>query len=444
MSHEARGRQAAMTDKSVPTLLIKEGRVIDPRHGLDKVTDIYVAAGVVAGIGEKPPGLVVDKVISAKGSIVAPGFIDLLTHLYAPGQDYKATIASETRAAATAGVTTLCCSPTTRLIMDTPAVVELVLQRAQEAGYARVLPIGALTQDLAGEGLAEMVALQNAGCVGVSQGGRPILNTQLLRHCFAYAATYDIPVFIQAEDYWLKQGGCAHEGQVSMRLGLTGIPSSAETLEITRCLQLIAESGARAHFSKLSTFEGVALIREAKQRGLTVTADVTAHHLFLTEMDTSDFNPNCRLEPPLRTLRDQQALRQGLQDGTIDAICSDHFPLEDDAKQVPFDQAIPGLSGLETLLPLALHLQENKVLSLPAIIEKMTTNPAQILNVSTGTLGVGAPADICIFDPTIYHTVNPATWTSLGKNTPFIGWELPGEVQYTVLGGRVVFAGEPA
>lgn len=442
MSNEARTGRRAMTDKSIPTLWIKEGRVIDPQSGLDKVTDIYVAAGVVAGVGAKPADLVVDQVISAKGSIVAPGFVDLLTHLYAPGQDYKATIASETRAAAKAGVTTLCCSPTTRLIMDTPAVVELVLQRTQEAGYARVLPIGALTQGLAGECLAEMVALQNAGCVGVSQGGRPLLNTQLLRHCFAYAATYDIPVFIQAEDYWLKLGGCAHEGQVSMRLGLPGIPSSAETLEIARCLQLIAESGVRAHFSKLSTFEGVALIREAKQRGLPVTADVTAHHLFLTEMDTSDFNTHCRLEPPLRTLRDQQGLRQGLQDGTIDAICSDHFPLEEDAKQVPFDQAVPGLSGLETLLPLVLHLQENKVLPLPALIKKITTNPARILNVPAGTLSVGSPADICIFDPTIYQSVDPATWVSRGKNTPFAGWELPGEVQCTVLGGRVVFAKE--
>lgn len=419
--------------------LIKKGRVIDPQSQRDNVADLYINEGVIVGIGAAPEGFTAAHVIDAEGAIVAPGLVDLVSHLHEPGQERTATIESETRAAAKAGITTVCCLPDNGPIIDSPSVVELILQRARHAGFARVLPLGALTQGLRGEQPTEMTALRKAGCVGFTQGGVPLINSEILRHCFAYAATFDIPIFIEPEDFWLSQQGCMHEGPISMRLGLTGIPASAEALEISRCLHLMAESGVRIHFSKLSTAAGVALIREAKQRQLPVSASVTAHHLFLTEMDVSDFNTHCRVKPPLRSLHDQEALKKGLQDGTIDCICSDHTPHGEDAKQVPFDQAAPGISSFETLLPLVCHLQDNGSLSLPYLLAKVTANPAQILGASTGTLALGAPADICIFSAHEYSQVDPLTWWSRSKNTPFTGWDLPGKVLYTLLAGQVVY-----
>lgn len=418
--------------------LIKGGRVIDPAHGIDTVQDVYVADGCIAALGKKPAGFSADRTIDARNHIVCPGLVDLSAQLREPGAEHKATIASETRAAAAAGITTLCCPPDTDPVTDTPAVVELIRSRAQQAGFARVIPLGALTKALAGAELAEMAALQQAGCAGLTNLRQPIINSLVMRRIMEYAATHNITLFLHPADNALANHGCAHEGAVATRLGLPGIPESAETAALARDLVLIEQTGARAHFCRLSSARAVRMVARAQHDGLSVTADVSAHQLYLTEMDIGLFNSQCHVLPPLRTLRDRDGLRHGLTDGTLGAICSDHQPHEPDAKLAPFTETEPGISALETLLPLSLRLADENVLSLAEAVAHITCRPAQILRIEAGTLEIGKAADICIFDPERYWTLSTDTLVSRGHNTPFLNWEFKGKVTHTLLAGNLV------
>ena len=418
--------------------VIRGGRLIDPAHHLDTVTDLFIAGGRIAGVGRAPDGFTAERVIDARERIVCPGLIDLCARLREPGQEHKATIASEARAAAAAGITTLVCPPDTDPVIDEPAVVELIRRRAEAAGQARVLTLGALTYRLRGERLAEMAALQDAGCVGVSDGGRPIANTLVLRRALEYAATFGLTVFLTPLDAWLGHG-LAHEGQVATRMGLSGIPTAAETSTLARDLELIRDIGVRVHFCRLSSARSVELVALARAEGLPVTADVAVRHLHLTEVDLAGFDSHCHVRPPLRGARDRDALRSGLANGVLDALCSDHQPHEPDAKQAPFGDTEPGISGLDTLLGLSVRLARDETLSLPAVVERLTCGPARILGIDSGHLGTGATADLCIFDPDTDWRVAPDTLHSRGQNSPFLGWELPGRVSHTLLEGRVVY-----
>jgi len=421
--------------------VIQHGRLIDPAQNLDTVSDLYIAEGRIVGHGTRPEGFMAEQTIDARGRIVVPGLIDLSARLREPGQEHKGTIASETRAAAAGGITTLCMPPDTTPIIETPAVAELIARHANDAGFARVLPLGALTAGLKGEHLAEMALLHQQGkCVAVSNACYPVSQTRVMRRAMEYAASCGLPVFLHAEDRSLSQGGCAHEGVVSTRLGLPGLPEAAETVAVARELMLIEQSGVRAHFCHLSAAHSVQMIARAKHDGLPVTMGVTPHHLHLTEMDIGFFNSQCHVLPPLRTQRDQEGLRAGLGNGCISVISSDHQPHDADAKLAPFADTEPGISGLETLLPLALRLVHDGVISLMDLIAKLTCEPARILNLAdSGTLAIGARADICIFDPEQHWTVVPEQLVSAGKNTPFAGWELTGKVTHTLLEGKLVY-----
>jgi len=422
--------------------VIRDGRLIDPANKRDEITDIFIDDSRIAAIGNKPKGFTEEEVIDAKGLIVSPGLIDLQARLREPGEKHKGTIASETAAAAAGGITTLCCPPDTSPVIDNPAVAEQICHRAAAAGNANVLPIGALTQELAGEQLASMQALQNAGCIVMGNARHGIASTRVQRRALEYAATLGLTVFINAEDPWLGADGCVHEGPVSTRLGLPGIPECAEVIAVGRDLMLIEQTGVRAHFGQLSTVRAAEMIAEARAKGLPVSADVSAHQLYLTEMDVSDFNSLCHVRPPLRSQRDRDGLRTALRDGVISAICSDHQPHDRDAKLAPFSSTEPGISALETLLPLTLRLVDEELLTLSEAIARLTSEPASILGIEGGPLGEGAIADICIFDPQRYWTVTEEALYSAGKNTPFLGWELKGRVVRTLLGGRTVFTAE--
>ncbi|MDT8383578.1 MAG: dihydroorotase [Gammaproteobacteria bacterium] len=422
-------------------LSILGGRVIDPANGIDRITDLHIASGKVLAVGEAPAGFEAGRVIDARGQVVCPGLVDLQARLREPGQENKATIASETRAAARAGITTLVCPPDTDPVTDTPAVVDLIRHRATQAGFARVVSLGALTKNLQGEQLAEMSALKNAGCVGVSNAHHAIASTEVMRRAMEYAANQDMPVFLHAQDPWLAAGGCAHEGMVSVRLGLPGIPEAAETIAVARELHLIEQTGVRAHFCQLSSERAVNMIARAQHDGLPVSADVAAHQLFLTEMDIGFFDSHCHVQPPLRTQRDRDGLREALRRGSISAICSDHQPLDRDAKLAPFPSSEPGISGLETLLVLTLRLVDEGLLSLPQAIACISQGPAGIIGLSAG-LGVGERADICIFDPEQYWELGAEGMASQGKNSPFLGWEFKGRVTHTLLAGRLSFSSE--
>jgi dihydroorotase len=418
---------------------IRGGRVVDPASRTDRVLDIYVAEGLIAGLGHPPEGFEAETVINAAGRIVAPGLVDLCARMREPGQEHKATIASETRAAARGGITTVCCPPDTDPVVDTPAVVELVRSRAEGAASARIVILGALTRGLGGTHLSEMGALKEAGCVGIGQGMRPMTDTQVLRRALEYAATHDLTVFLQPLDFWLSQNGCVHEGEVSMRLGLPGIPESAETVALARDLMLVEQIGVRAHFCRLSCARAVEMIGEAQRRGLAVTADTSAHHLHLTELDVAGFNTACHVQPPLRSPSDREALRAGVADGTLCAICSDHQPHEPDAKCAPFPSTEPGISGLETLLPLTLRLVQEGVFTLTEAVARLSHLPARVLGLGAGTLATGRPADVCVIDPDYRWRLDPDTLLSAGHNTPFAGWEFVGKVDLTLLSGEIVY-----
>lgn len=419
-------------------LLIKGGHLLDPATGLDHKGDIYIADDHIVSIDQAPDSFSVDQTIEATGLTVTPGLVDLCARLREPGLEYKATINSETGAAATAGITTLCCPPDTDPVIDEPAVVELINHKSMNAAHSNVLMLGALTNGLKGKLLSEMQALQTAGCVGVSNSRHPVENTLVLKRAYAYAANCGLTVFVEPDDHWLSQGGCAHQGTIASRLGLKGIPVSAETVALARSLELVAETGVKAHFGRLSSASGVGMIRRAKAEGLDITADVSAHQLHLTELDISSFNSACHVLPPLRTQRDLEALQKGISDGTIDAICSDHQPHEPDAKEAPFAATQPGISSLETFLPLAMRLVEQKTIELDRVIRAITSAPASILGINTGTLAAGAIADICIFNREDNWQLDQSSLNSQGKNSPFIGWNFQSKVKHTIINGTLI------
>jgi dihydroorotase len=422
------------------SILIQGGRVIDPANDVDAVKDVHIdSTGFIAAIGKAPEGFHAENTIDARGKVVCPGLIDLRARLREPGLEYKATMESETRAAVSGGITTLCCPPDSYPVIDTPAMAQMIQSRAWRFGLAFVHPLGALTQGLEGKLLTDMAALEEAGCVGVSNALEPITDTLVLRRAMEYAATFGLTVFLHAEDPWLRNTGCVHEGEVGTRLGLPGIPEAAETVVVARDLALIEQTGVHAHFCNLSSARAVTMVAEAQKHGLPVTADVTAHHLHLTEHDIGYFDTQCHVRPPLRSLRDRDALRVALKSGVIGTICSDHQPHEPDAKLAPFAESEPGISGLETLLPLTLRLVDDKLLTLSEAIALLTVKPAQILGVEAGHLGVGATADVCIFDPDARWILTPDKLVSRGHNSPFLGWEFSGRVHYTLVGGEVVF-----
>jgi dihydroorotase len=418
---------------------INHGRVIDPKHGLDRVTSLYVADGAVAAIGAAPSGFRADRAIDARGRVVCPGLIDLSARLREPGFEYKATLESEMQAAVAGGVTSLACPPDTDPPLDEPGLVQMLKHRARSLNQAHVYPIGALTVGLQGVELTEMGELAEAGCVAFSHAEAPLTDTGVLLRAMQYAATFGHRVWLRAQDAHLGKGGVAHDGEVSTRLGLPAIPAAAETIALASILALVRSTGVRVHICRLSTAEGVAMLRAAKEDGLPVTCDVAVHHLHLCDVDIGWFDPQCRLIPPLRGTRDRAALRAGLADGTIDLACSDHTPVDDDGKQVPFGEAEPGATGLELLLPLTLKWAQEDGIALPEALARITAQPAAVLGSNAGHLGVAAAADICIFDPARYWRVEPSALKSQGKNTPFVGLEVCGKVLTTIVAGQVVY-----
>jgi dihydroorotase len=415
-------------------LHIRNGRIIDPASGQDGTGDVFVVDGKIS-----PESGKADRVIDAKGLVVAPGFIDLSARLREPGYEYKATLESEMEAALAGGVTSLACPPDTDPPLDEPGLVDMLRRRARALSRARVYPVGALTVKLQGQALTEMGQLTDAGCVAFSQANAPLADTQVLWRALQYAATFGYPVWLRAEDAWLAKGGVAHDGEVATRLGLPGIPPFAETIALATLLELVRATRARVHVCRLSTAGGVELMRRAKQEGLPVSCDVAVHHVHLCDMDLGYFDSHCRLEPPLRSQRDREALSRALAEGVVDCLCSDHTPVDDDGKHLPFAQAEPGATGLELLLPLALKWGEERRLGLPATLARITSEPARILGVASGRLAAGAPADLAVFDPQAPLRIASETLKSQGKNTPFLGYELAGRVRYTIVGGNVAY-----
>lgn len=422
------------------TLHIQNGRVIDPKNQLDAVCDVFIAEGKIVALGNAPAGFVAAQTLDATGLVVAPGLVDLSARLREPGNEYMATLESEMAAAVAGGVTSLSCPPDTYPPLDEPGLVEMLKYRARNLKQARVYPIGALTTGLKGQELTEMAELVDAGCVGFSQANAPLTDTRVLLRAMQYAATFDFPLWLRPQDFYLAKNGVAHDGEVATRCGLAAIPVCAETIALGTILALMRETGARVHICRISSGAGVELIRAAKREGLPLTCDVTINHLHLSDRDIGYFDSNCHLIPPLRDLRDRDALRAGLLDGTIDVICSNHTPVDDDAKQLPFAESEAGATGLELLLPMVLQWASQSKLPLGAALDKVTAQAARILGVEAGHLSLGTCADLCVFDPAADWTIQPNQLKSQGKNTPFNGFNVLGKVRYTVVGGQVVFA----
>jgi dihydroorotase len=418
---------------------IRNGRLVDPKHGIDRVTTLHVAAGKVAAIGAAPAGWSANRTIDAAGLVVCPGLIDLSARLREPGFEYKATLESEMAAAVAGGVTSLACPPDTDPPLDEPGLVQMLKHRARSLNQAHVYPVGALTVGLKGEALTEMGELADAGCVAFSHAEAPLVDTQVLYRAMQYAATFGYRVWLRPQDAHIGKGGVAHDGEVETRLGLAAIPPSAETIALAMIFALVRETGVRIHLCRLSTAEGVAMVRAARNDGLPVTCDVAVHHLHLCDVDIGWFDAQCHLVPPLRGTRDRAALRAGLADGTVDLVCSDHTPVDDDGKQVPFGESEPGATGLELLLPLTLKWAAEDKVPLPAALARITSVPATILGLDAGHLAVGQPADVCVFDADAHWLVEPKALKSQGKNTPFLGLEVPGRVRHTLVGGQVVY-----
>ena len=418
---------------------IKNGRLIDPKNRVDAKQDVFIADGKIAALGKAPAGFRAERTIAADELVVCPGLIDISARLREPGFEYKATLASEMQAAVAGGVTSLACPPDTDPPLDEPGLVEMLKHRAKSLNLAHVYPLGALTWKLGGERLTEMAVLRDAGCVAFSHADTPLADTQMLWHALQYAATFDIAVWLRPQDGFLARGGVAHDGEVATRLGLQGIPAFAETIALATILQLVRATRTRVHLCRLSTAESVAMLRAAKKEGLRVSGDVSAHHAHLSEIDLGYFDSHCNVIPPFRSLRDRDALRAGLADGTIDALCSDHAPVDEDAKQLPFAESEPGVTGLELLLPLTLKWAEEMRVALPEALATVTCKPGAILGVPAGDLAAGRDADICVFDPNARVKITADFLKSQGKNTPFIGYELPGRVRYTLVGGQLVY-----
>ena len=423
-------------------LSIVNGRLTDPANNTDEVLDLHIADGTVVALGQKPDGFNPDEVIDADGLIVCPGLVDLRARLREPGLENKATIDSETLAAVKGGITTIIYPPDTKPVIDTPAMAQMIQQRAWQTGRTFIHPLGALTQGLKGERLTDMWTLANAGCVGVSNALSPITNSLVMRRALQYASTFDLTVYLHPQDPWLTGNGVVHEGFVSTELGLPSIPEAAETVGVARDLALIETTGARAHLCQLSSGRAVAMLAEAQQHGVSVSADVTAHHLHLSEHDIGLFNTLCHVQPPRRANKDRKTLREGVKSGVIGAICSDHQPHGKDAKLLPFSESEPGISGLETLLALTMRLVEENELSLLQAIKLVSAGPADIAGIDVGHLSIGARADICLFNPDSPWLLTESSMLSHGKNTPFLNQEFNARVVITIIGGEIIYQQE--
>ena len=420
--------------------LIKNARVISPATKLDEITDIAIKGTKVVGIGKSiSTDFKASKTIDATDHWVLPGLVDLSAYLREPGQENKTRIAFETYSAASAGITRICCMPEPLCAIDNGATVKLIRNKVKKAGYSRVSVIGALTQNLKGEQLSHTGSLKYVGCVGLSQGHASIKDLATLRKAMEYAVTFDMPLFLHAIDHSLMVSGGMHEGPLSTRLGLNPIPVAAETAAMAQILTLVEQTKAPVHFCRLSSADSMKMLKQAKDNGLPVTADVAAHQLFLTEMDVCDYNPLCHTIPPLRSERDRDALRQAASDGLLDAICSDHQPHEIDAKLAPFEETSPGISAFETLLPLTMRLVEEKVITETQAISYLTHKPAKLINKNSGRLEVGSTADLSIYDPNDFWQLDTEKMTSRGKNTPFSGWGFSGKTTKTFVRGKLVF-----
>jgi dihydroorotase len=425
-------------------LQITNGRLIDPANQIDAKQDLFIIDGKVAAIGKAPAGFVAEQQIDASGLIVAPGLVDLSVRLREPGYEYKATLESELQAALAGGVTSLVCPPDTDPALDEPGLVEMLVHRARSLNQSHVYPLGALTIALKGHELTEMAELTEAGCVGFSQAEHAIQDTTVLLRALQYAQTFGYTVWLRPQDPHLGKGGIAHSGPFASRLGLAGVPVISETIALHTIFELMRSTGARVHLCRLSSADGIALVRAAKAEGLPVTCDVGAHHLHLTDADIGFFDSNARMVPPLRSQRDREAICAAVADGTVDAICSDHTPVDDDEKLLPFGEASPGATGLELLLSLALKWADASVAQadqrLKLALSRITVDAARVAGLTAGQLSVGSAADICIFNPDTMWTVQASALLSQGKHTPFLGYELQGQVHTTLVAGRIVFS----
>jgi dihydroorotase len=421
-------------------LHIKNGHLIDPANGIDGQTDLFIADGKVAALGNMPPGFVAERSIDATGLLVIPGLVDLSARLREPGYEYKATLESELQAAVQGGVTSLVCPPDTDPVLDEPGLVEMLKHRAKTMNQSHVYPLGALTVGLKGVSLTEMAELTDAGCIAFSQADEPILDTTVLLRAMQYAQTFGYAVWLRPQDPHLGRSGIAHSGAIASRLGLAGVGVMAETVALHTILELMRASSARVHLCRISSAAGLALVRAAKKEGLALTCDVGAHHVHMTDADIGYFDSNARMNPPLRSQRDRDAIRAALADGTIDAICSDHTPVDDDEKLLPFGEATPGATGLELLLSLALKWADDSDASTSAAIGKVTAEAARVAGLDAGHLKVGSVADLCLVDPDTRWLVEAGALASQGKHTPFLGYELRGQVRMTIVGGHVAYS----
>jgi dihydroorotase len=418
---------------------IRNGRVIDPMNARDEVADLFVAAGKIVSIGQPPADFHANRTLDASGLIVCPGLIDLSVRLREPGCEYKATLESEMLAAAAGGVTSLACPPDTDPPLDEPGLVEMLKFRAKHLPGPRLYPIGALTQKLEGKMITEMAELTEAGCRAFTQADAPMADIHVLLHAMEYAATFGFSLWLRPQDVSLAQNGVAHDGAVASRLGLPGIPALAETVALATILQLARATGARVHLMRLSTRDGIAMVRAAKAQGLAISCDVAMAHVHLSENDLVSFDSNLHLIPPLRSLRDRDGIREALRDGSIDALCSDHTPVDENEKQVPFGESAPGASGVELLLPLTLKWAREMGVPLIKALDLITWTPAQILGVPGGNLSIGSCADICVFDEHAEWVVTSKSLFSQNDNTPFLNHPMQGRVRYTLIDGHLDF-----
>jgi dihydroorotase len=419
---------------------IQQARIIDPAQSLDTVGDLFIAQGRIVALHQAPDGFVAERTLHAQGLVACPGLVDLAARLREPGCEYRATLESEMEAAMAGGVTSLATPPDTDPVLDEPGLVEMLCYRARKLNKAHVYPVGALTLGLRGERLSEMAELVEAGCVAFSQANIPIVDTAVLMRAMQYAATFGFRVWLQPIAPFLARGGFAHDGEVAARLGLPAIPTAAETVALYTYLQLAKLTGVRLHITRLSSTQGLSLIEQARSEGMDITCDVAIHHLHLDENDIGYFNPHTHLVPPLRHASDRKALQEALALGRINALCSDHTPVDDDAKQTPFSESEAGATGLELLLPLTLKWAQEAGLPLQTALARVTSDAAAVMGITkAGHLKVGARADICLFDPEGKTPITRTQLKSQGKNTPFLGQTLPGRVAYTLVEGVIMY-----
>jgi dihydroorotase len=430
-------------------LHIKNGRLVDPANNIDALQDLYIDAGRVAAVGAAPAGFVAERTIDATGLVVAPGLVDLSARLREPGYEYRATLESEMQAAMQGGVTSLICPPDTDPVLDEPGLVEMLKHRARGLNQAHVHPLGALTMGLKGKALTEMAELTEAGCIGFSQAEEAVEDTNVLLRALQYAKTFEYTVWLRPQDAHIGRGGIAHAGPLASRLGLSGVPVMSETIALHTIFELVRATGARVHLCRVSSAAGIELVRAAKKEGLPVTCDVGVHHIHMTDADIGFFDSNARVTPPFRSQRDREAIRAGLYDGAVDAICSDHTPVDDDEKLLPFGEASPGATGLELLLSLALKWADDYAAGqqgvagapgpLSRALAKVTCDAARVAGLEAGQLAPGAVADVVLFDPAARWKVDAAALASQGKHTPFVGYELGGQVMATIVAGHVAY-----